>query len=180
MHRKNDRQFETSELLEQHAETLDSIDVLGSVKRGQNEASGGNPETAQKILLSSRDRESTRGDVHNGVSGDRDPRFGDAFGEEVVPGLIRRRETQVRQMIGEDAVVLLRHEPIEASQTGLDMRQRNFQGVGRQRASQGRIGIALYHDQRRTPLRELLLEAEHKLANLLRSASPPRPNMTSG
>ena len=135
---------------------------------------GGNPETAQQICSPVGTGNQARGDVHDGVSGDRDPRFGYAFGEEVVPGLIRRRETQVRQMIGEDAVVLLRHEPIEASQTGLDMRQRNLQGVGSQRASQGRVGIALYHDQRRAPLRELLLEAEHKLANLLRSASPPK------
>ena len=51
--------------------------------------------------------------------------------------------------------------------------QRNLEGVGCQRAAESRVGIALDDHDRRALRRELLLEAQHKLADLLRSAPPP-------
>ena len=94
----------------------------------------------------------------------------DALGEEVVPRLLGGCQAEVRQVVGDDAVVLLRHAPVEAAQPGLDVDQGNLQGIGRQRPAQSRVGVALHDHERRAPRRR----------NALPGAAPVRQSAALG
>ena len=62
---------------------------------------------------------------------------------EVAHARIGGREQQVRQVIGDDAIDLLRHPAIEAAQPGLDVRERDVELGRRQRRGQRRVGVAV-------------------------------------
>ena len=46
-------------------------------------------------------------------------------------------------MVGEHAVALLRHRPVERAHAGLDVRERHAEAGARQRARERRVGVAV-------------------------------------
>ena len=91
----------------------------------------------------------------------------DAFAREVVDGALRMHQEEVAQVIGELAVVLLRHEWIEAPQPGLHMRERNPRLGGSEGPRQGRVDIARDHHCRGPSIQQEALDSDEGLRRLL-------------
>ena len=66
----------------------------------------------------------------------------DALGGEVRRGLGAVGEQEVGQPVGEDAVDLLGHRPVERAQAGLDVRNRDAELGCRERAGERRVDVA--------------------------------------
>jgi hypothetical protein len=66
-----------------------------------------------------------------------------ALRREVAHGLLGRGQQQVGAVVGEDAVVLLRHAPVEGAQAGLQVGDRQVHLHGGQRAGDGGVGVAV-------------------------------------
>jgi hypothetical protein len=73
-------------------------------------------------------------------------------------------------MVGDDTVMLLRHAAIEAAQAGLDVSQRNLEGVGGKGAGECCIGVSLHDDDCRALPGEFRFETLHQFADLPRPA----------
>jgi hypothetical protein len=170
MHRKKNGQPEAREVANQGAEAIDVIDVLRAMEGGEDEATGFQPELGQQTRpLLGRGHQPRRG-VNDGVAGESNAFIRDALRTQVLAGLVGGRQTQVREMVSDDAVVLLRHATVEAAQSCLDVDERNLEGVGRQGPSQCRVGVTLHDDDCRSSRGELLFETLHQLADLPRPA----------
>ncbi len=79
---------------------------------------------------------------------------GEAFAGQVRHRRLGRAEEQVGAMVGEDAVRLLRHRPVEAAQARLDVRKADAHLRGRERACKRRVCVAEDDD----PVRSFGLE----------------------
>jgi hypothetical protein len=88
------------------------------------------------------------------------------FCQEVVTSLDGWCQTQVGEVIGNHAVVLFRHPPIEAAEPCFDVDEREFQRVCSQRAADRRIRVPLNNDHRRPMFGELFLEPQEQVTNL--------------
>ena len=109
--------------------------------------------------------------VDDGVAGDVDALAGHAFAEQQVARARRRREQVLGQVIGEDAVDLLRHGAIVRAQAGFDVAHLDAELVRGHGARQHRVRVAL-HQQDVGPLPlEDRLHAEHDRADLVRLAA---------
>ena len=171
VYREQNRQIETCEVLEELAELAGIIDVLGAVDRRQHEGSGLQPKAAQQHRPHVGRRNQPGGHVNHGVPGDNDTFSWDAFFEKVLPGLLGRREAYIREMIDDHPIVLLRHPAVEAAEPGLDVEQRDVEGIGRHRPAECRVRIALDDHGRRPLRRESLFEAKNQVPDLLPSPS---------
>ena len=87
---------------------------------------------------------------------------GDPFAAQVIDRGVGRREQQAGDVVGENAVGLLRHRPVERAQARLDVRDRNAELDGRERPSQRRVGVAVDQQPARLLLQQHLLDGlEH-------------------
>ena len=69
-------------------------------------------------------------------------------------------------MVGQDAVDLLGHAPVERAQAGLDVGDRDVQLGGREGAGERRVGVAVDEQPVRLPGDELALDPGQHLAGL--------------
>ena len=84
-------------------------------------------------------------------------------------------------MVGELAVVLLRHRRVEAAEPRLEVRDRNAELRRGERAGERRVDVA--RRRRRavgSPLEEHLLDADERARGLLAVRPEPTPRKTSG
>ena len=71
------------------------------------------------------------------------------------------------QVVGEQAVVLLRHRRVEAAQAGLEVRDRDVELDRGERAGERRVDVARDDDAGRAPLEQHLLDADERPRRLL-------------
>jgi hypothetical protein len=93
---------------------------------------------------------------------------GAAFREQVVARLRRVDEQELRDLVGDDPVDLLRHCPVERAQSRLDVPDRELQLGGRQRRSKRRVHVAGDEHDVRLGLDQHRLEPLHHARRLLR------------
>ena len=105
--------------------------------------------------------------VDHRVADELDALGSDPLAAEVVDGALRVREQEVGEMVGELAVVLLRHRPVEAAEPGLDVRERNARLRRGERAGERGVHVARDDDRGRLPLEEHLLDADERSRDLL-------------
>ena len=72
--------------------------------------------------------------------------FNDAFCSEIPFRSLTRDKVEVRDMVGDDSIDLLRHTSVEGPHTGLDMGNRNVKLDRSDRGGGGRIGVAIHED----------------------------------
>ena len=71
----------------------------------------------------------------------------------------RGRQQQVRHVVGDEPVDLLRHLPVEAAEAGFDVREGDVELRRRQRGGEGGVRVAVRHDDIGAAAREDLFEA---------------------
>ena len=91
----------------------------------------------------------------------------DPFGGKVVDGARGMCEQDRAEVVGEPAVVLLRHRRIEAAQPGLEVRDRDVELDRGERAGERRVHVAGDDDEGGPPLEEHLLDADERPRGLL-------------
>ena len=78
------------------------------------------------------------------------------------------REEDGAHVVGEAAVVLLRHRRVEAAEARLDVRDRNPELRRRERARERRVDVAGHDDERGLVLDEHRLDPDERTRRLLR------------
>ena len=76
-----------------------------------------------------------------------DPRRVDAFALEVRIRALRMRQEQIADVVGEAAVVLLRHIRIEAAQPRFEVRDRNAELHGGERCRERGVDVTRHDDE---------------------------------
>ena len=105
----------------------------------------------------------------------------DSFGSKVTDRRFRWTTEYSGQPIGHDPVDFLRHAPVEGTQSGFDMNERNTQLGGNQRAGQRTVRIAVHHQPiGQRPLHQQGFEAHHRLAGLHGVGAGPRSEVRIG
>ena len=154
----------------QPLEPLWIVDVARSVQRQQgvfafpDAVSGRRGEPARPLPV----REQ-RVDHH--VADQVDTLVGNPFPPQVLERRGFGREEIVRQMIGQHAVDLFGHAPVEASEAGLDVCDREAHLRSHQRARQGRVDVAHDDDEIGRPILQHLFEPHHDRRCLLGMAA---------
>src|SRR5258706_9802164 len=97
----------------------------------------------------------------------------DAFAAQIFVGVGRRREQQIRELVGYEAVDLLRHSSIPRAQAGLEVRDWDAKLGTDQSRSHRRVHIAIDHDPVGVPLEHDRFETQHHLRRLLRLTARP-------
>ena len=95
-----------------------------------------------------------------------------SFGQ-VPHGVGAGHQEQVGQLVGQSAVDLLGHRHVEAAQSGLDVRHRDAELRGNEGGGDGRVHVAVDHDERGPTVDEQLLEPDHDRCGLRRVAARP-------
>ena len=91
----------------------------------------------------------------------------DPLALEVRDRLLRVREQDVADVVGEDAVVLLRHRPVEAAQARLDVRDLDAELDGGERARERRVDVAGDDAEVDLALHQHPLDPDQRLRRLL-------------
>jgi hypothetical protein len=78
----------------------------------------------------------------------------DALSAQVLDRLLRVQEAERGEVVGGDAVGLLRHRPVEAAQSRFDVAHSHAKLVGTQRRPEGGVHVARNQDEVRPLLRE--------------------------
>ncbi len=87
---------------------------------------------------------------------------GDRLGAQVCRGRVGGAQQQRREVVGEHAVELLGHAPVERAHAGLDVHDRRGGLRCSERAGERRVGVAVYEHRVRCQLGDQRLErAEH-------------------
>src|SRR3990172_5797130 len=162
--------LQTGEHAEKGGEAAQVVDVAGAVQRHQYVGGGVQPQPRQRPgrLIGPRQevKEGVRHDVAHRVDAGADP-----LGAQVLRRGRRRAEEEAGAVVGEDAVDLLRHAPVEAAETGLHMGEANVELGGDQRPRQRGVRVAVdEHDVRRLGLHERL-QGQHHARRLLTVAA---------
>ena len=92
----------------------------------------------------------------------------------------RRRQQEVRRVVGDDPVDLLRHPPVEAPEAGLDVSDRDVELRRRQRGGEGGVGVTVRHHDVGAARQEGLLDFGEHLAGLAPVAPRPHPEVEGG
>jgi hypothetical protein len=106
--------------------------------------------------------------VDHDVPDEVDLRLVGALEPEVADARRLAREEEVRDRVGQHAVHLLGHRPVEAPEPRLDVGDRDEALRGDERAGDRRVDVADDDDRVRRGLDEHRLEAPHDLGRLLR------------
>ena len=115
------------------------------VSGSQHVAAGPHAELREDRLLAL-GRERRHGEIEHDVAGLHDARD-DALASEVGHGRVGRAEEQARDVIGEHAVDLFGHAPVERAQTRFDVGDRHVQLGRGERSGQCRVRVAVdQHD----------------------------------
>ena len=104
--------------------------------------------------------------IDDGVAGDGYPGLRDALAEQYLPGPGGRREKVIGNMVGEDAVDLLRHAAVVRAQPGFHVADLDTQLGGRQGPGQDAVGIPLDDHDGRIFFPENLLGADEYFTRL--------------
>ena len=99
----------------------------------------------------------------------------DALGLEVVVRLGAVREEDVREPVGEHAVLLLRHRPVAGAEPRLDVGDADPELGGRERAGQRRVHVAAHDDELGALFEQHALEGDEREAGLLPVRAGPDP-----
>ena len=109
-----------------------------------------------------------------------DPGRRAAFGEQVVARLGRVDEQELGELVGDDAVDLLGHRPVERAQARLDVSDRDEQLRGGERGGQRRVHVPGHEHDVRLRLEQHRLEPLHDRGGLLRVRSRADPERVVG
>ena len=109
--------------------------------------------------------------VDHHVADEADARVGNAFAPQVVGGRAFRRVQALGNLVGQHAIDLLRHLPVEAAQAGLDVDDGNALLHRDQAAGERRIDVADDDDAARPQLVHHGLESPHDFRRLHRVRS---------
>ena len=93
---------------------------------------------------------------------------GNAFARKVPVSVFGGSEQQIGDLIGEHAIDLLRHAAVQRAQSGFHVSHGDAEFGAHQRGGDGRIHVAIDHDQRRLRLRYDGLEVADDGGGLLR------------
>jgi len=172
------RERERREVPEDHRESLRIVDVLGTVKRRQHEPAGCDLIALQQRLPIR--RKETPDGLDDRVAGEEHPVAGDTFSGQIVDVDPGRCRAQVRQVIGDDPVVFLRHVAVSAPEAGLDVNEGNPPGVRCERACGDSVGVALYDDGEGAVLGEVSIEELGCITDLVSSGGASHPQVQIG
>lgn len=174
--------IELGESVDDLAETLGVIRVVGAVNCRDREASG-----SQGQFIEKRDRfvSESIAHLHQNIGhdvADNDCAVGQAFVGEVRECDLRRCEEQIGSMIRENAIVLLRHPAIERAQSGLKMRDGEVEFDGAQGRGNRRIGVAIdEHPVRLVLFEDRIQGRKHRPGlNTVAAGADPEMNVSSG
>ena len=118
------------------------VGVLGPVDGGHREVAALQAEVGQHGVGVGELGADLHQDVDHDVT-DEDRAGGQALGGQVVHRYLGGGQQQVGGVVGEHAVVLLGHGPVERAQPGLQVRDRQVQLHRGQGAGQGGVGVAV-------------------------------------
>ena len=104
-------------------------------------AAAGEPHLARHVRRLDRGADQLEAVDHD-VADAADPGLGHALGKQVLVGVGRRRPQHVREDVGDEPVHLLRHRPVAAPETGLEMDDGNAELRPDQGTGGGRIDVA--------------------------------------
>ena len=131
--------------------------VLRAVQGGDEVGAGREPEALEHARAFERDRREGAHRVEHHVA-DLARARAEAFVREVLHRLRRRREQQVGQLVGDQAIRLLGHAPVEAAKAGLDVGEGHVQLRRRERRGERRVGVAVGQHEVRAALDHRRLE----------------------
>ena len=115
-------------------------------------APGLEAELGESVRALARERREAQARVVHDVA-DLVDALGPALAAEVGDRAVGGAEEDGRDRVDDDAVHLLRHRPVERPEPGLDVRDRDVELHGRERARERRVGVA-EDDDALGPLRE--------------------------
>ena len=112
--------------------------------RGEHEFARAKAQLSEQIGPGSGARHEQTGGFGERAAHHPDSLSRNALAEQLLTVHLDRYQAQVGQGVGEDAVVLFGHRPIETTHPGLEVHEAHPGGVGRQGTGQTGIGITLY------------------------------------
>ena len=180
MERQQHGDREAGEFGEDAAQGSGVVDVFGTVERREHESALLNSIPFEDDLSFGLRREESLDGLDDRIAGDNDPALVDPLGEEVVPIQTGGGEAVVREVVGENTIVLLGHPTVEAPEPRLDVDEGDFGGVGGKRSGGDRVRVTLDDDGKRAIFTEESVESFGSATDLCAAAFRSNPDVNIG
>ena len=179
MQRQDDLPGDRAQQRDEHPEPRRVVDVAGAVRGRDDVLTGLDARLAQRREVLARPRLDEVRDVDHDVPHEAHG-AGDALAPQVLHRRVARGEQQIAQVVGEDAVELLRHPAVEGPHPRLDVGDRDPRLRRREAAGERRVRVAVDEHRVRALLGEQRSECGEHPRGLLRVRPVPRPSSRSG
>ena len=179
MQRQDDLPGDRAQQRDEHPEPRRVVDVAGAVRGRDDVLTGLDARLAQRREVLARPRLDEVRDVDHDVPHEAHG-AGDALAAQVLHRGVARREQQIAEMVGEDAVELLRHPAVEGPHPRLDVRDRDPRLRRREAAGERRVRVAVDEHRVRALLGEQGPERGEHPRGLLRVRPRPEAELALG